>query len=116
MQPTIDARAQSLVDSARRGSGIATIYLALDHLVAHFQLRDAAVVVDVPGLGRQVLHAGRRPLHNDEGSLHEADPGLYLDPPVPDPRVDEGLGPLMLALSALSFRVDAGDALEEAPS
>ena len=100
---------ESLVDSARTGSGIATIYLALDHLVAQYELEDAAVVVDVPGLGRQVLHAGRRPLHVDEHRLHAADPGLYLDPPLDDPV----LAPLMLAVSALGLRVDAttvGDA------
>ena len=50
--------------------------------------RDAAVVVDVPGFGRQVLHAGRRPLRNDEQGLHAAEPGLYLDPPVDDPVLD----------------------------
>ena len=92
MQPTVDAPRRVTVDSARRGSGLATIYLALDHLVAQYELRDAAVVVDVPGLGRQVLHAGRRPLHNDERGLHDAEPGLYLDPPVPT-RVDRRSAP-----------------------
>jgi hypothetical protein len=106
MQPTVDAPVESLVDSARRGSGIATIYLALDHLVARYELRDAAVVVDVPGLGRQVLRAGRRPLRLDERRLREADPGLYLDPQVED----AALAPLMLAVSALALRVDTGDA------
>jgi hypothetical protein len=33
MQPTVD-RVEALMDSARRGSGLATIYSALDHLVA----------------------------------------------------------------------------------
>ena len=47
-------------------SGLATVYRALDELVARYELTDAALVVDVPGLGRQVLHAGRRPLHNDD--------------------------------------------------
>ena len=116
MQPTVDGRVESLVDAARRGSGLATIYSALDHLLAHYQLRDAAVVVDVPGFGRQVLHAGRRPLHNDEGGLHEAEPGLYLDPPVPDAALEPALGPLMLAVSALALRVDARAALEEGPT
>jgi hypothetical protein len=116
MQPTVDVRVESLVDSARRGSGLSTIYSALEHLVAHFELRDAAVVVDVPGFGRQVLHAGRRPLHNDEGGLHKAEPGLYLDPPVPDPVLEQTLGPLMLAVSALALRVDTRETLEEAPS
>jgi hypothetical protein len=116
MQPMVDARVESLLASARHGSGLATIYSALDHLVAQFELRDAAVVIDAPGLGRQVLHAGRRPLHNDEGGLHEAEPGLYLDPPIPDPRLEQALGPLLLALSALALRVDTPETREVAPS
>jgi hypothetical protein len=119
MQPTVDGRVESFLDSARRGSGLATIYSALDHLVAQYQLRDAAVVVEVPGFGRQLLHAGRRPLHNDEGHLHEAEPGLYLDPPVLDPVFEQALGPLMLAVSTLALRVDTLETLdtrEVAPS
>lgn len=116
MQPMVDGRVQSLLDVARRGSGLATIYAALDHLVAQYDLRDAAIVIDVARLGRQVLHAGRRPLHNDEGGLHEAEPGLYLDPPVPDPRLEEALGPLMLAVSALALRVDTGETLDDGPT
>ena len=115
MQPTVDSRFESLVDAARHGSGLATLYHALDQVVAHYELRDAAVVVDVQGLGRQVLHAGRRPLHNDEQRLHEAEPGLYLDPPVHDPV----LGQLMVAVGTLALRYDARDTrvvLEEAPS
>lgn len=112
MQPTVDGRVESLVDAARHGSGLATVYHALDQVVAHYELRDAAVVVDVPGLGRQVLNAGRRPLHNDEQRLHEAEPGLYLDPPVHDPV----LGQLMLAVTTLALRYDTRAELEEVPS
>jgi hypothetical protein len=114
MQPMVDGPVESLVESARRGSGIATIYLALDHLVARYGLRDAAVVVDVPELGRQVLRAGRRPLRRDEQRLRDAEPGLYLDPQVHDPAI----APLMLAVSALALRVDtrpAEDVREGAP-
>lgn len=94
---------ESLVEAARLGSGIATVYRALDEIVELHALDDAAVVVDVPGFGRQVLHAGRRPLHGDERGLHDAEPGLYLDPPLEDAM----LADLMLALGALGLRYDA---------
>ena len=53
-----------------------------------------------------MLRAGRRPLRLDEQRLRDADPGLYLDPQVEDAAV----APLMLSVSALALRVDAGDA------
>jgi hypothetical protein len=93
----------SLVESARLGSGLGTVYNALDQLVDRYALHDAALVVDVPGLGRQVMHAGRRPLGDDDTHLHEAAPGLYLDPPRDDPVLDG----LMVALGALGLRYDA---------
>ena len=40
------------------GSGLGTIYRALDELVELYTLEDAAVVVEVPGFGRQVLQRG----------------------------------------------------------
>jgi hypothetical protein len=96
---------ETLVESARAGSGIGTVYRALDELVDLYALEDAAVVVDVPGFGRQVLHAGRRPFHDDEHGLHAAPPGLYLQPPLDDPVLTD----LMLALGTLAFRYDARD-------
>ena len=98
-----DGRAASAADTARGGSGLATVYHALDDVVTRFALRDAALVVDVPPLGRQVLHAGRRPLHNDEQGLHDAEPGLYLDPPVDVPLLAE----VMVAMTMLGLRLDA---------
>ena len=94
---------ESLVESARLRSGIATVYQALDRLVALYGLEDAALVVDVPGFGRQILHAGRRPLRDDPRALHDAPPGLYLDPPLEDPVLDQ----LMQAIGALGLRYDA---------
>ena len=93
---------QSLAETACTGSGIGTVYRALDELVELYALDDAAIVVDAPGFGRQVLHAGRRPLHDDEHGLHAAEPGLYLWPTLEDPVLTE----LMLALGALGFRLD----------
>ena len=95
-----------LVTSAREGSGLATVYRALDELVERYALEDAAIVVDVPGFGRQVLRAGRRPLRADEQGLHAAEPGLYAQPAVDDRVVTD----LMLALGALALRHDAGAA------
>ena len=108
---------ESLVESARLGSGLDTVYRALDRLVDLFVLDDAAVVVDVPGFARQVLHAGRRPLRDDEHGLHAAAPGLYLfdrqgeamttdgaEAPAPEA---SALAELMVALGALGLRHDA---------
>ena len=59
-------------------------------------------MLDVPGLGRQVLHAGRKPLGNDEHGLLRSPPGLYLDPPLHDPALDD----LMVTVGALGLRFD----------
>ena len=95
-------RAEQLLEASRLGSGIGTVYEALDRLVALYALDDAVLVVDVPGLGRQVLRAGRKPLGNDDRGLLRSPPGLYLDPPLHDPALDD----LMLAIGALGLRLD----------
>ena len=93
-------RGEALLESAHLGSGIGTVYKALDRLVDLYALDDAALVLDVPGLGRQVLHAGRKPLGNDERGLLRSPPGLYLDPPLHDPALDD----LMVTVGALGLR------------
>jgi hypothetical protein len=95
-------RGEALLESAHLGSGIGTVYRALDRLVDLYALDDAALVVDVPGLGRQVLHAGRKPLGNDERVLLRSPPGLYLEPPLHDPALDD----LMVTVGALGLRFD----------
>ena len=97
---------ETLVTAARESTGLATVYRALDDLIDLYSLHDAAVVIDVPGFGRQVMRAGRRPLRRDEQGLHAAEPGLYLDPPLDEPVLSR----LMLALSTLALRHDAGAA------
>ena len=97
---------EALVTAARESTGLATVYRALDDLVDLYSLDDAAVVLDVPGFGRKVMRAGRRPLRRDEQGLHAAEPGLYLDPPLDDPVLSR----LMLALGTLALRHDAGAA------
>jgi len=94
---------ESIVESARLGSGLGTVYRALDEVVDRYALDDAALVVEVPGFGRQVMHAGRRPLHDDEHAMHTAAPGLYLWPAVDDTILSD----LMVALGTLALRHDA---------
>ena len=56
-----------------------------------------------PGFGRQVLHAGRRPSHDDEhGAATRAEPGLYLDP-----RSTTRCSPTSCVASALGSRRDS---------
>ena len=84
-------------------SGIALIYKALDALVAQFGLDDAAVVLDEPGLGRQVFCAGRRPLGLDDEELLVSPPGLYTRPALDNHGFDRSL---MLSLCVLALRLD----------
>jgi hypothetical protein len=98
-----------LVHSARFGSGLGTVYHALDLLLATSGHDDAALVVDVPVLGRQVLRAGRRPLRDDDHGLLSREPGLYVGPTedggfdaVDEPLVKD----LMVALAELGLRHD----------
>lgn len=85
----VHAPSQGHVDSllaelATTTLGLGLVYRALDDLVAAHSLRDAALVIDEPGFGRQVFTAGRRPLEGtEEESLLSAEPGLYTDPPLP---------------------------------
>jgi diguanylate cyclase (GGDEF)-like protein len=84
-------------------SGIALIYKALDALVEQFELDDAAVVLDEPGLGRQVFCAGRRPLGPDDEELLVSSPGLYTRPALDNHGFDRSL---MLSLCVLALRLD----------
>ena len=96
------------------GSGLATVYDALDRLVAAHALDDAAVVVEVAPLGRQVLRAGRKPIRDDEHGLLERAPGLYVEPPGTsgdDPVVAD----LMVTLAELALRHDVARLATEAP-
>jgi diguanylate cyclase (GGDEF)-like protein len=84
-------------------SGIALIYKALDALVDQFELDDAAVVIDEPGLGRQVFCAGRRPLGAEDEELLVSAPGLYTRPALDNHGFDRSL---MLSLCVLALRLD----------
>ena len=85
-------------------SGIALIYKALDALVEQFELDDAAVVIDEPGLGRQVFRAGRRPLDADDEELLDAAPGPLHRPAAR--RATASTARSMLSLCVLALRLD----------
>jgi diguanylate cyclase (GGDEF)-like protein len=74
-----------VTDLAVGTTGIAFVYRALDRLVDTQGLRDAAIVLDVAGLGRQVFRARRQVLTSQDLALLEGAPGLYTLPS-PDPR------------------------------
>jgi len=95
----------AMVDElATSQSGLAIIYHALDTLVAEHDLRDAAVVIDEPGLGRQVFRAGRRPLDDPGGeALLDAPAGLYTDPAVDAGTVD---ATLVTSLCVVALRME----------
>jgi diguanylate cyclase (GGDEF)-like protein len=96
--------AQLMAALAASQSGLSLIYRALDGLVSQFELRDAAVVLDEPGLARQVFCAGRRPLDEDEEQeLLSAEPGLYTDPPLDPRRFDPSM---LTSLCTVALRLD----------
>jgi diguanylate cyclase (GGDEF)-like protein len=84
-------------------SGISLVYKTLDELVERYTLEDAAVVLDEPGLGRQIFRAGRRPLDADDEALLDAPQGLYTEPTLDDPDIDRAL---VLSLCTLALRLD----------
>jgi diguanylate cyclase (GGDEF)-like protein len=100
----VNALSEDLAASvATSESGIALIYKALDALLDQFELDDAAVVIEEPGLGRQVFCAGRRPLGPDDEELLVSPPGLYTQPALENHGFDRSL---MLSLCVLALRLD----------
>jgi diguanylate cyclase (GGDEF)-like protein len=84
-------------------NGLALIYRALDALVAEFELEDAAIILDEPGLGRQVFRAGRKPFDEDDEALLEAPTGLYTEPPFENHEFDRDL---IVSVCVLALRMD----------
>lgn len=104
-----DFEADLVAELATSESGIGLIYRALDALVTHFGLDDASVVVDEPGLARQIFRAGRTP-HENGDNLLNAPTGLYTEPAI-DPRsfdADLVTNLCVLALRLDLLRYDAG--------
>jgi diguanylate cyclase (GGDEF)-like protein len=99
-----DLGSELIEELATTQSGLGIIYKALDGLVEQHGLVDAAVVIDEPGLGRQVFRAGRKPLDDPGGeALLEADPGLYTDPPLEAAAVDAAL---VTSLCVVALRME----------
>ncbi len=84
-------------------SGIASIYRALDALIAQYELDDAAVVIEERGMERQVFRAGRRPVRREDEQLLVLPPGLYTQPELRDREFDRSV---MLSLCVLALRLD----------
>jgi diguanylate cyclase (GGDEF)-like protein len=89
--------------AATAESGLALVYEALDCLVRQLGLERAAVVLDEPGIGRQVFRAGRVPLGPDDEALLHAPRGIYAEPPLNGRELDQSM---FLAVCALAFRLD----------
>lgn len=79
------------------------MYRALDRVIDIYGLHDAAIVVEQPGLGRQVFRAGRQFLANGELALLEATPGVYTDPAFEAGRFEDG--PIM-SLCVVALQMD----------
>ena len=84
-------------------SGIAFVYRSLDRILHYYDLRDAVIVIDEAGLGRQVFRAGREILKDDDLALLDATPGVYTDPPLEPHRIDDGA---LMSLCLVALQVD----------
>ena len=72
--------------------------------MAEHDLADAAVVIDEPGVGRQIFRAGRKPLDDPGGeALLDAPPGLYTDPALRPGSVDASL---VTSLCVVALRME----------
>lgn len=100
-----DFGSELVAELATNQSGLGLIYRALDMLVERFGLRDAAIIIEEPGVGRQVFRAGRRPLedNNGESELLSAPPGIYTDPELAHGRFDASL---LTSLCVVALRLD----------
>jgi diguanylate cyclase (GGDEF)-like protein len=77
-----------VADLSAGASGVAFVYRSLDRIVDTHSLRDAAIILDEAGLGRQVFRAGRHVLTNEHLFLLEGGPGVYTDPPLDPVRLN----------------------------
>ena len=99
-----DLGTELVEELATNQSGLGIIYRALDGIVEQHRLVDAAVVIEEPGLGRQVFRAGRKPLDDPGGeALLDAPPGLYTDPPLETTAVDSAL---LTSLCVVALRME----------
>ena len=92
-----------VAELAGNESGLTVIYRALDDLVERCELDDAAVVIEEPGLGRQVFRAGRRPISSSEEELLAAPTGLYTSPEITVKDFDPAA---LISLCVLALRLE----------
>lgn len=92
-----------LADLTSDSPGIGVVYKALHELVEENGLEDAVLVVEEPGLGRQVFTHDRRPLIGDDERYLEADLGLYTTPTI-NISPDQAL--IISQLCAVGLRID----------
>lgn len=71
-----------LADLTSDSPGIGVVYKALHELVDENQLQDAVLVVEEPGLGKQVFTHDRRPLTGSDEQYLDFEPGLYTTPSI----------------------------------
>lgn len=71
-----------LLDLTSDKPGISVVYKALNELVTENSLNDAVLVVDEPGIGRQVFTYDRRPLVGKDEQYLNLEPGLYTSPKI----------------------------------
>ncbi len=71
-----------LADLTSDSPGIGVVYKALHELVDENQLQDAVLVVEEPGLGKQVFTHDRRPLSIKDEQYLNYEPGLYTTPSI----------------------------------
>lgn len=95
--------AQLAAELTDNDSGLALIYKALDAIVDEYELDDAAIVLDEPGLGRQVFRAGRRPLDDADEALLDAPTGLFTEPVTDAIDIDRDM---IMSLCVLALRFD----------
>jgi diguanylate cyclase (GGDEF)-like protein len=95
--------AQLAAELTDNDSGLALIYKALDTIVSEYDLEDAAIVLDEPGLGRQVFRAGRRPLDDADEALLDAPTGLFTEPVSDAIDIDRDM---IISICVLALRFD----------
>lgn len=71
-----------LTDLTSDTPGISVVYKALNNLVNDNALDDAIMVVNEPGLGKQVFTFDRRPLTGADEDYLNLEPGLYTSPQI----------------------------------
>ena len=90
-------------DLAKAESGLGFVYDLLDRLMDAGDWRDAAIVLDDEGLGRQIFRAGRKPISDwPLRSLVDVPAGLHT---IPD-HVDDDIDTIVTNLATVALQLD----------